>query len=257
MGGIILFDIDGTLINNGEYPKNFDDLKKQIRIMKNNNYIIGICTFRPLTPIVKKIIKDYNLNGLIITEGGACIFRKKGFMYRMIYSGNNSKINLNKLIKKLLLSFNRINKDNISVKISNKFKSNDSIMINKYRKRTSTIRIPEKMNSKVDSIITFLKNNHNLSDMVITKSYDNKLKINISPNNMNKISVIEGFFQNKDVIFITDYEELLPVHRSSIKVYSVGINNDFNDCCDATFSTFGKGVEEILIKLRSEENERI
>ena len=175
---------------------------------------------------------------------------KKRFKYRIV--SNNKKFSLNKLVKDLITCFVRKNNIKIPIKITSNFNNNDSIVINKYRNQTATIRFPEKMDQQFDLIIDYLKNSPKLSNMNITKNSNYKTKINIFPKNINKISSIEKNFKNKNVIFITDFEENLSMHNSLIKVYSVGVSKEFNDYCDEVFSPFSKGVEEILIKLRRE-----
>lgn len=250
MRPIILFDIDGTLIDKGNYPENFNSIKTQIEVLKENNFIIGICTFRPLDYRVKKIIKDYSLNGPTFTEGGACLFRKKAFKYTMI--NKEVEMNLTILIKDVITKFIKDNDIKTYVKVSSKYKHNGSIVINKYRKKSSTIRVPEALDKQIDLIIDCLKNNPQLSNMNITYSHENNLKINVLPKDINKISVIEKYYKKKQIIYISDFEEDIPAHNPLIKIYSVGIYKDFNKKCDIVFSPFGKGVEEILLKLRRE-----
>lgn len=253
MKKFILFDIDGTLIDNGDYPENFNNIKKQISILKKD-YIIGICTYRPFDLNVKKIIKDYSLNGPVICEGGACIFDKSFFKYNMVFKNETVCFNLNSLIKNIILDYIKNKKIKASVVISNNIKQNEfTVVINGYRKMSSTIRFPEVFRGHIDEIISCMLNHEKLKNMNITKSQNNELKLNVLSKNINKILTIEKYCKNSDVTFVTDFEEIIPTTRNStIKVFSVGTDTNFNNKCDCVFSTFGKGVEEILIKLRSE-----
>lgn len=254
MKKFILFDIDGTLIDNGAYPENFDNIKKQISILKKD-YIIGICTYRPFDLNVRKIMKNYGLNGPVISEGGACIFDKNFLKYSMVFKDETIYFNLNALIKNIILDYINNSNINASVVISNNVKPNDlAVVINGYRKMSSTIRFPEVFKEHIDEIISYMENNEKLKNMNITKSPDNELKLNVLSKNINKMSAIEKYFKNSYVTFVTDFEEIFPTTRNSsfIKVFSVGTNANFNNKCDCVFSSFGKGVEEILIKLRSE-----
>lgn len=251
MKNIILLDIDGTLIDNGLYPKNFNTIKKQISMLRKH-YTIGICTYRSFDLNVKKVIKDYGLNKLAIVEGGACIFKRNLFKYRMVFHDGSIKSNLNNLIKNILLVYMKNENISASIKISNDFILNNTpmVVLNSSRKMSSTIRFSKAFEGRMSSIIDFLKKNKKLSNMSITKSYDNELKLNILPKNINKMYTMENYFQNLNVIFITDFEEVLPFSSTSlIKVFSVGTNENFNSRCDGVFSPFGKGVEEILANL--------
>lgn len=253
MKKFILFDIDGTLIDNGTYPENFDNIKRQIDMLKKD-YIIGICTYRPFDLNVKRIIKDYGLNGPIICEGGACIFDKSFLKYNMVFK-NEATQNLNILIRNIILDYIKTKNIKASVVISNNIKQNEfTVVINGYRKMSSTIRFPQIFKEHINELVSYMLSYKELENMNITKIPNSELKLNILSKDVNKISTIEEYFINSEVTFVTDFEEIFPTNRNSsyIKVFSVGTNTDFNNKCDYVFSSFGKGVEEILIKLRSE-----
>lgn len=234
----ILFDIDDTLVKNEKYPDNFNNIKKLIDVLKKK-VSFGVCTYRPYDKNVRKICANYGINGPIITEGGA-------------YYLDLNIIPLNVLLKDIISSFLKENNIDVKVSVSSNYKNIKTIIINKDRKKTATIRFPKKMYNKIDLIINYIKNKYIMNDMNITKSYNDELKVNIFPKNINKISAIEKFFPNERIIFITDYEYILPKHNSLISVYSVGSDLQFNKNCDKTFSLFGEGIEEILMMLRSE-----
>ena len=69
MEKIILFDIDETLISNNEYPENFVKIKELINDIQNTGTQVGVCTYRAFNKNLKKIIKDYQFKGPILTEG--------------------------------------------------------------------------------------------------------------------------------------------------------------------------------------------
>lgn len=48
------------------------------------------------------------------------------------------------------------------------------------------------------------------------------------------------------MIFISDYENYLPNHEDSIKVYSIGEDKHFNKYCDAVFLPKDRGIKDIL-----------
>lgn len=237
---VVLFDIDDTLIKNKEYPKNYAKIVKLITLLKKNNISFGLCTYRPYNESVKKIFSDYKLNGPIITEGGA--------------SNNLDEHPISPIIENIIKKYLKENNLNINVKIDNNYEDIASIIINKDRKKTSTIRFPKILKTKIDLIIKYLKNYDIMNNMNINISRESDLKINIAPKDIDKISVIEKL--DDKIIFITDYEDVLPPHSSKILVYSVGDNIEFNKKCDKTFSIFGSGIEEIL-KMLGENYERI
>ena len=200
-------------------------------------------------------MKDYGLNGPVICEGGACIFDKNFLKYSIVFKDETTYFNLNALIKNIILDYINNSNINASVVISNNVKKNElAVVLNGYRKMSSTIRFPEVFKEYIDDIIDCMLSHEKLKNMNIAKSHNNELKLNILSKNINKISTIEKYFKNSDVTFVTDFEEIFPTTRNSsfIKVFSVGTNTNFNNKCDCVFSNFGKGVEEILIKLRSE-----
>lgn len=247
MKKVILFDIDETLISNGEYPKNFKEIKEKINNLKRQKIEVGICTYRPFDKNVKKIIRDYGLNGPIIAEGGACVYKKTLIGYNMeVYNFGINK-NLNKKIKLILQKYRKSNQVDM-----HKESNREAIMINKNRKMSSTIYFPESKENQIDSIIELLKNSSEFQNTKILRSNNNKLKVTVFPKYINKIATIEKCLKNTDVTFVTDYEEIIPMHSKLIKIFSVGTNVKFNKYCDNTFSVFGNGVEEILRKMEEE-----
>lgn len=247
----VFFDVDDTLIRDENYPKNLENIKKQINILKKQGFMLGVCTFRTFDSTVKKIIKEYNLNGPIIVEGGACIFKKVGLFYKKTITYKRAFFNLNKVVKKQILEYNKTDNCNIPIKITTKLKNKTAIVINSSRKSSATIRFPKSMKNKIDSIICFLEKNSKFNNMVISKSNKDFLKINIFPKNVNKITTIERVVNSKETYFVTDFEETFLKPKENLKIYSVGTDKQFNKLCNDTFSEFGEGVEQILIKIRS------
>lgn len=251
MKKVVLFDIDGTLIEKEEYPKNFNQIKEEIHFLKREKIELGICTYRPMDNNVKKIIKDYELNGPIITEGGACLFQKGIFQYHRRAFNTEQNGNLNKWIKSVILDYWKCKKVKENVMISTNMKQKEKIILNGNRIKSATIRFPNALEEQVDSMVQWLKESQKLKEMKITRSNNDRLKVTVFPKDINKIDAIETYLKNTNVIFITDFEEVIPPHNANIKVYSVGKNNEFNSKCNEVFSTFGKGVEEILKRIRS------
>lgn len=243
---IILFDIDETLLSDRRYPDNFNNIIKEIGLLKKQKCILGICTSRPFDSNVKKVAKDYCLNGPIITENGACIYDKKRSRYK-INKNSAANINLNKLIKEIIANYFKKNKIIPIIKITGVFHDNKAILLNKFRKKSTTIRFPEKLKEHTDLVVEYLKSNLDMTKMKIEKWHN---KLIVSFKNDNKINGIEKNFNNQKVFFITDYERNLPAHKDSIKLYSVGEDERFNNLCDEVYPTFGKGTEKILKKLR-------
>jgi hydroxymethylpyrimidine pyrophosphatase-like HAD family hydrolase len=260
VGGIIevliLFDIDGTLINQEKYPENYDSIKKIISQMGKNDFTIGICTCRPLDHSVKKIFKDYGLNGPIVTECGACIYQKNVFGYKLLFTYKKQDFNINKFLKKYIFEYELKNNLKITVKISDvNSKDNETIVINKNRKMSSTIRFPKSLYTDIESIVDILKDVPELNCMNIARDQNNRLKVNVYPKYVNKIFTTENYFKNKNVVLVTDFEDVSNhSHNTLLKVYSVSSNKKFNSYCDEFFPAFGKGVEEILKKLKKGEN---
>lgn len=224
----ILFDIDETLISNNTYPKELNIVKDKINYLKSNNYNIGICTARPFDKNVLEIMDNYSIDGPIIVENGACIYKyDKKFKKFIEKDALVDNIDLNKLINNLINNYNKDNKLDFYV--------------NNNRKYSSTI----KCNLDIEELSLYLKNNIPYQDYIIYNAND---KIYIYNKNVNKINGIEKYFDNKDVILISDFEAIIPKHKSNIKIYSVGKNEKFNSQCNKVFSPFIKGVIEILEK---------
>ena len=236
----ILFDVDDTLLQNQQYPDNYSKIVELIDILKEKNIVFGICTYRPYDKVIEKIVTDYKINGPIITEGGA-IF--------------NNKMTLNIIVKEILEEI--IEKSNLKYKIiiDNNYNDNNLIIINKDRKNTSTVRFPLKTQKNIKQIINKMKEYNVMKKMNIFISENNDIKINIMPKGTNKINSVEKMIKDNTIILITDYEKNIP-KKSKVIVYSVGNNNEFNKQCNNAFSLFGKGIEEILIKI-GEEYERL
>lgn len=234
----VLFDIDGTLIDNKKYPENIENIKELIMSLKKDNVDLGICTYRPLDSKVKQIMKDYNIDGPVIAEGGACFWKKEESKYILKKIAPDRVVDLKKNIYDALKAQNlRVEKD---------------AFVNASRIVTATIRVSEKNEDKISSIVETLKNIEELDEQEIKVNHDNKFKITIEPKHNNKISAIKNFLKNENVVFISDYEENLDAHASNIKVYSVGDNKEFNSCSDEVFGRFGEGVENILLKIKEE-----
>lgn len=234
----VLFDIDGTLIENKNYPENVENIKEMITSLKNGNVDLGICTYRPFDSKVKQIMKDYNIDGPVIAEGGACFWEKEENKYTLKRISPDRVVDLKKNI------FDALKTQNLCV-------DKDAI-VNLNRIVTSTIRILEEHEDKISKIVEILKKNEELNEQEIKVSQGNKFKITIEPKHNNKISAIKKFLKNENVILISDYEEVVEEHDSNIKVYSVGENKKFNAYSDEVFEKFGRGVEKILLKIKEE-----
>lgn len=248
---VILFDIDETLLSEGRYPKNFIRIKKTIDILKRKEYLFGICTSRPLDKNVKKVARDYGINGPIIAENGACTYKKNHNIYEIISSDNDDNTNLNMNVKKTLVQYLKKNNFITIIKMTKNFQDSESILLNKNRIKSSTIRIPEKMHEYTAEIADYLRKNLNITKINVKNH--NEGKINVSFEKYNKITEITRLFKKQQVYFITDYEEHIPISKNQIKLYSVGENYNFNKCCDKVFSKFGKGIEEILLEIKERE----
>lgn len=218
MEKVLLFDIDETLIYNNNYPYNMSSIKEKIESLKED-YDVGICTSRSYDLDAKRIIDEYNINGLIICEAGACVFLNDKLIYKYTDEVLNDKIN------KLLYEYK------------------DIICLNKNRINSSTLSIKEEYKMCLNKIIKILK-----AEKYLDIARLNKLKIGITYKNINKIKTIDEMFNNKQVIFITDYEKNIPKHKDNIKIYSIGNNNLFNSKCDKIF----KNIEDTLDELRSD-----
>lgn len=214
----VLFDIDGTLIEDKKYPKNIEKIKVAISFLKDNGVTFGICTARPFDYEVRKIIEDYNIDGSVISEGGACFYEKEMGKYKLRKTIPNKIVDLKCHISNILKMQNlEMNKD---------------ILLNQNRIMTSTIKLSKDHEDKIDKLIEVLKNEETLKEQEIKVSNENKFKIIIEPKYNNKIKAIKNWFENKNVIFISDYEENVEMHDSSIKIYSVGENKEFNASSD-------------------------
>ena len=249
MDRIILFDIDGTLLINNTFLPNVEKIKFLIKKLQTNNFVIGVCTNRTMNKSLLKIVNFYGLNGPIISEGGALIYKKGLLGYKSI--NRIKKINeLKYKLKNILKEFIANNKLNVSVKMGNKV-SKKNIIINKDRVLSSTLYLPKFIEKKVDILIKYLQNNSEIRGYSVSQDNYHNLKINIFKDNINKIKTIENLYYQKSVIFITDYEDgPLPEHGKMLKVFSVGLHKEFNNYCDGVFQNYGFGIEEILEKLR-------
>ena len=235
----ILFDIDGTLIENKKYPENMDEIKEQIKILQSQENVLGICTYRPFDSKVKQIMRDYNIEGPVISEGGACFWKKE-----------ESKYVLKKIVPDRIVDLKKNIYDALE---SQDLHAEKDAFVNVNRIVTSTIRISESKEEKINKFVEALKNIEELSEQEIKQCKDNKFKILIEPKHNNKISAIKNFFKNENVVLISDNEDVVEEHDSNIKVYSVGENETFNAYADAVFGRFGEGVEKILIKIKEED----
>lgn len=227
----VLFDIDGTLINNNLYPQNFNEIKNGILKLQSQNISFGVCTYRPYDDEVKKIMKDYEINGDVISEGGACFYQK-----------GKSMINPTKTITSKV--------ENVNLIISEKFKrhiENGIMKINEKRVMTATIYISKTENTVF--IFRKLKKILNSNEYDVKISFENKNKILVTPKKNGKIYAIKKYFNQDEVILISDYENEFISHDKNIKVYSVGNNKNFNAYADEVFENFGIGIEKILLKL--------
>lgn len=65
---------------------------------------------------------------------------------------------------------------------------------------------------------------------------------------IDKIKIINELFQDRNVVFITDYEKHMSKNNTNVKIYSVGSNINFNKKCDLVFNKSTKGILEILKK---------
>lgn len=231
MKKVIIFDIDETLVEKEIYPINIDEIINTINILKSNNYSFGICTNRPLEPFVKKIVNTYKINDFIICEGGACIYKKILGIY--ILRKTLVKNNINKIIKKYFKN------KNIYVKLNNR------------RIRSSTIKFLNNIDKH--DIMKCLSNLDYLKKFIIEK-YD--FKITIESKNIDKIKAINKLYKYETVIFVTDYEKRLSIPKNNVKIYSVGIDEKFNNKCHAVYNKSTLGVLEIL-KKEGEKNEKI
>lgn len=249
---IVLFDIDGTLVENNLYPNNFDSIKQLIIDLKSQGVLLGLCSCRSFDSSVRKVYKDYALNGPIITECGGCKYQKQLFKYKLQTTYLTPNFNLNKLLKKSILTYTKKNNLNIAVKVSSLSLDNRAVItINKKRKASSTIRLPESLHSHIKDMVDMLKAVPQLADMTITVDKFHPLKILVYAKDVLKISAIENYFKNTSVVLVTNYEEVKSSSYSPLlKIYGVGLDKEFNVYCDKTFSPFGKGVEEILNKLQ-------
>ena len=249
MTEIIMFDIDGTLLlENNKYPNNSNMIKKLIKALQKEKYIVGVCTNRAKNLKLINVIKHYKINGPLLTEGGACVYKKTFYNYKLLNKNDSSSILRNILINAIT---DFLNKENINIKLKVGGTSTSKITLSKHRKKSSTIYIPLFMEEKLDNLIEYLHNYNGLENYVIDRDLFNKLKINVYQKTINKIKIMEDYFKNKSVVFITDYEPYpLTSHCNLVKIYSVGLNKEFNNYCDAVFPSNGVGVEKILDNIR-------
>lgn len=252
MNTLVLFDIDDTLIKDNQYPKNFDRIHDLIQNLEDSGYIFGLCTFRPFDDNVRKIYSDYGLNGPIITEGGACITNENDGVYSTTLYDNTKSVDLNKHIQSYLLDYAKDNDMDIDVLITKDFNLNNSIMINRDRVASPTIRVSEDLIDIVDSVLDYLCCIPELSYLNISKDNFNPLKLRTNLSGINKIYTIERFAVDGSVIFVSDCESDLPPHSDNIIVYSVGEDKYFNEYSDEVFPPYSQGVEDILLKIKGE-----
>ena len=230
----VLFDIDGTLINNNLYPQNFNEIKNEILRLQSKNISFGVCTYRPYDDEVKKIMKDYKINGDVISEGGACFYQK-----------GKSITNPTKTIISEV--------ENINLIISKKFKryiEKGIIKINEKRVMTATIYVFKAEN--IAFIFQKLKKIFSSNEYEVKISLENKNKLLVTPKKNGKIYAIKKYLDQDEVILISDYENEFVSHDKNIKVYSVGNNGKFNAYADEVFEGSGIGIEKILLKLGEE-----
>lgn len=249
---IILFDIDETLLIDSEYPTNKDTIRGLIADLIAQDYICGICTFRPFDVSVREVYSEYGLNGPIVTEGGACITYREGDKFVTNLYDKPKGFDLKDRVKNCLLEYVEKNNIDSEVVVSNDLFQEHAIIINAYRTAAPTIRIPKELEDKIPDIVDHLQDNPALDYLEIRVSHDNNLKIKMNPRYVNKIVAMERFFGNENIIFISDREKNLPMHNKNIRVYSVGEDKVFNEYCDKVFSPLGKGVEDILIMIKGE-----
>ena len=243
METIILFDVDGTLVSYGKYPENFVVIKSLISDLKKRGYKFGISTNRTLDNTVKKIYKDYGLNGDIFYESGAKVNKE-----RLI----QEKYKLNKKLKKIITLFLKENHIKTKVRIANNVtKSSNCIIINKKRKVTATVYFPSEFDLHLKTLIDYIKKDNYFDNMELNWETTQQ-KILISPRNINKINSAVKYYEGKNIILVTDFERFTEITKKSIKIYSIGSNFYFNQICDQVFPVFGEGIEKILKKLRSE-----
>ena len=250
---VILFDIDETLLIEGEYPQNKDNIKSHMTDLIGRGHTLGICTFRPFDENVRRVYSEYGLNGPLITEGGACISTKgdNNTFVTKLYDAPKG-FGLKDRVLECIREYIESRGISTDVVISNDLTIKDAVIINAYRTAAPTIRIPEGLASEIPHILEHLENNPALDYLDIKVSSDNNLKIRMNPRYVNKIVAMERFFGEEKIIFISDREKNLPMHNRNIVVYSVGEDKVFNEYCDKVFSPLGKGVEDILIKIKGE-----
>jgi len=236
----VLFDIDETIYSNHSFPSNIDTIKKIIKELENE-YSFGICTNRPYDDSVRKIVNTYEFNGPLLIEGGAGIYKKINGRYKLIDTFEDYSCDINALVDLKLSEF--IGKDNYH--------------INKNRKYSSTVIFNDNVIHKMDDAIEFLRNNCLFKNNRLMKDKVFNDRIHVDSKNLNKVESIKKYFKNENVIFVTDYEKLPLPKYNNIKIYSVGDNKDFNDYSHKVFSTYSKGVEEILNKIRKEGDSRM
>ena len=207
----VLFDIDETIYSNHSFPDNIDIIKKLMKKL-SNNYSFGICTNRPYDENVKKIVDAYEINGPLLVEGGAGIYKQINGTYRLIDTFNDYSYDLNELIDMKLADF--INKEYYE--------------IHRNRKYSSTVVFKDIILHKMDDIIDYLNNISLFKNNKIIKDIFFNDRIHVSDKRLNKVKAIKKYFKNEKVIFVTDIEDLpLPIYKN-IKIYSVGNNNEFN-----------------------------
>ncbi len=253
----ILFDIDGTLVINKQYPENFEKIKLLISKLKKEGFKFGICTGRAFDESVKKIYRDFGFNGEIITECGARVSKKKVFGFKDVLINENQVVNLNKILNREIVNYLKSKGFKVKVFVSSdKSKQAKSVVINKKRQQTSTVYFPKTIEYEVQPIIEILKKDSVLKNMNFVQASD-KLKVYIYPKNINKFIAIENVFRRKEVILVTDFEESLQSKKEFIKIYSIGTNLEFNKFCDKVYPAFGKGIEKILKNIKEKNYDRL
>ena len=108
--------------------------------------------------------------------------------------------------------------------------------------------------NRINSASLHIKGNKKYTDIIINeirkendlKVYKlNDYKIGITYKGVNKINAIKNYFQDNDVIFVTDYEEDISKHKNNIQLYSVGKNDIFNSKCDKTYDNIESVLNDI------------
>ena len=256
MERIILFDIDDTLLFENGYPKNFEEIKKQIKLMKTEGFKFGVCTYRPLADSID-VARDYGLDYVAITEGGATVYTKTDDNEFECVNPSMSEIEFSEYVRACVEQYLQARNIDVEVKNSTILEQPDCVVVNKNRIHSPTIRFPEVLRNEVDSIMEYLKTIGGFETMAVTKSQRSGLKIYIQPEGNNKISTIDSLFADKSAILVTDSEPYTPEHSDAVKIYSVGGKSEFNKYCDKVFPSHGVGILELLKEERGESYEKL